>query len=107
MRSKPNDQAMAEMYRDDPAFALELVNQILADGDQEELLIVLRQMALAFGGMQRVAEQARLNPTQLYRTLSPKGNPALSSLLAILRAMGLRLAVAPLAQAAPAPVRMG
>lgn len=47
MRSKPNDQAMAEMYRDDPAFALELVNQILADGDQEELLIVLRQMALA------------------------------------------------------------
>ncbi|WP_445658717.1 helix-turn-helix domain-containing transcriptional regulator [Achromobacter sp. NCFB-sbj8-Ac1-l] len=107
MRSKPNDQAMAEMYRDDPAFALELVNQILADGDQEELLIVLRQMALAFGGMQMVAEQARLNPTQLYRTLSPKGNPALSSLLAILRAMGLRLAVAPLAQAAPAPVRMG
>lgn len=107
MRSKPNDQAMAEMYRDDPAFALELVNQILADGDQEELLIVLRQMALAFGGMQRVAEQARLNPTQLYRTLSPKGNPALSSLLAILRAMGLRLAVAPLAEAAPAPVRMG
>lgn len=99
MRSKPNDQAMAEMYRDDPAFALELVNQILADGDQEELLIVLRQMALAFGGMQMVAEQARLNPTQLYRTLSPKGNPALSSLLAILRAMGLRLAVAPLAQA--------
>ena len=107
MRSKPNDQAMAEMYRDDPAFALELVNQILADGDQEELLIVLRQMALAFGGMQRVAEQARLNPTQLYRTLSPKGNPALSSLLAILRAMGLRLPVAPLAEAAPAPVRMG
>lgn len=107
MRSKPNDQAMAEMYRDDPAFALELVNQILADGDQEELLIVLRQMALAFGGMQMVAEQARLNPTQLYRTLSPKGNPALSSLLAILRAMGLRLAVAPLAQTAPAPVRMG
>ncbi|WP_025140945.1 DNA-binding protein [Achromobacter sp. DH1f] len=107
MRSRANEEAMAEMYRDDPAFALELVNQILADGDQEELLIVLRQMALAFGGMQMVAEQARLNPTQLYRTLSPKGNPALSSLLAILRAMGLRLAVAPLAQAAPAPVRMG
>lgn len=107
MRSKPNDQAMAEMYRADPAFALELVNQILADGDQEELLVMLRQMALAFGGMQMVAEQAQLNPTQLYRTLSPKGNPALNSLLAILKAMGLRLAVVPLSQAAPAPVRMG
>jgi len=33
---------------------------------------------------------------QLYRTLSPKGNPALNSLLAILKAMGLRLAVQPL-----------
>ncbi len=63
------------------------------------LLIVLRQMAQAFGGVQAVAEQAHLNPTQLYRTLSPKGNPALSSLSAILKAMGLRLAVQPLASA--------
>jgi len=46
-----------------------------------------------------VAEQAHLNPTQLYRTLSPKGNPALNSLTAILKTMGLRLAVQPLASA--------
>lgn len=97
MKSKPNDEVMAELYRDDPAFALGVINSILEDGDQAELLIVLRQMAQAFGGVQAVAEQAHLNPTQLYRTLSPKGNPALSSLSAILRAMGLRLAVQPLA----------
>ncbi len=96
MKSKPNDEAMAELYREDPAFALEVINGILEDGDQAELLIVLRQMAQAFGGVQAVAEQAHLNPTQLYRTLSPKGNPALSSLSAILKAMGLRLAVQPL-----------
>ena len=97
MKSKPNDAAMAELYRDDPALALELINGILEDGNQAELLIVLRQMAQAFGGVQAVAEQAHLNPTQLYRTLSPKGNPALSSLSAILKAMGLRLAVQRLA----------
>ena len=96
MKSKPNDEAMAELYRNDPALALELINSILEDGEQAELLIVLRQMAQAFGGVQAVAEQAHLNPTQLYRTLSPKGNPALSSLSAILKAMGLRLAVQPL-----------
>lgn len=96
MKSKPHDEAMAEMYRDDPALALGVINDILADGDQAELLIVLRQMAQAFGGVQAVAEQAHLNPTQLYRTLSPKGNPALSSLSAILKAMGMRLAVQPL-----------
>ncbi|EGP44356.1 DNA-binding protein [Achromobacter insuavis] len=97
---------MVEVYRSDPALALATLNEILADGDQGELLVVLRQMTQAFGGMQAVAEQARLNPTQLYRTLSPKGNPSLASLLAILRAMGLRLAVMPLADAA-VPVRMG
>ena len=97
MRSKPHDDAMAELYRNDPALALEVINAILADGEQAELMTVLRQLAQAAGGVQAVAEQARLNPTQLYRTLSPKGNPALNSLTAILKAMGLRLEVHPLA----------
>lgn len=95
MRSRSHDEAMAALYRSDPTLALDIINDILADGDQAELLIVLRQMAQAFGGVQVVAEQAHLNPTQLYRTLSPKGNPALSSLSAILKAMGMRLAVQP------------
>ncbi|WP_454669837.1 helix-turn-helix domain-containing transcriptional regulator [Achromobacter kerstersii] len=96
MKSRPHDEAMAELYRDDPALAVELINSVLQDGDQAELLIALRQLTLAFGGVQAVAAQAQLNPTQLYRTLSPKGNPALSSLTSILKAMGLRLAVEPL-----------
>jgi len=96
MRSRTHDDAMAELYRSDPALALDVINGILEDGDQAELLTVLRQLAQAFGGVQAVAEQAQLNPTQLYRTLSSKGNPALSSLSAILKTMGLRLAVQPL-----------
>jgi probable addiction module antidote protein len=104
MKSRPHDEAMAELYRSDPALALEVINSILADGDQNELLLVLRQLAQAFGGVQAVAEQAHLNPTQLYRTLSPKGNPALDSLTAILKAMGLRLAVQPLISSSPTHV---
>lgn len=95
MKDRPHDEAMAEMYRDDPEYALLLLNRILADGDQGELLIALRQMAKAFGGMQTVAAKAQLNPTQLYRTLSPEGNPSLSGFSAILKAMGLRLAIEP------------
>jgi probable addiction module antidote protein len=97
MPTKNHDDAMAELYRTDPEFAREVINSILADenGDQGELLIVLRQMAKAFGGLQAVAEQASLNPTQIYRTLSPDGNPALSSFSAIVRAMGMRLSVEP------------
>ena len=99
MRSRPHDEAMAELYRSDPALALEVINNILAEGDQAELMTVLRQLAQTVGGVQAVAEQAHLNPTQLYRTLSPKGNPALNNLTAILKTMGLRLAVQPLASA--------
>jgi DNA-binding phage protein len=47
-----------------------------------------------------LASKVNLNPTQLYRTLSPQGNPGLSSLMAILRALGLHLAVRPLGEQA-------
>ena len=100
--ARAHDDGMAERYRDDPAFALELINNILADGEHGELLAVLRQLTRAFGGVPAVAQAAKLNPTQLYRTLSPEGNPSLSTLTAILDAMGLRLAVEP-KQPFPAP----
>ena len=93
MRDINHDDAMAGLFAEDPAYAIEMLNSILEDGEQGELLVVLRQMAKAFGGVQKVAEKASLNPTQLYRTLSSEGNPELSSLTAILKAMGLRLAI--------------
>jgi probable addiction module antidote protein len=93
MNDRTHDEAMAELFREDPAYAQQLLNDILKEGEQAELLIALRQMTKAFGGMQSVAEKANLNPTQLYRTLSETGNPELRSLTAILKAMGLRLAV--------------
>ncbi len=93
MSTRNHDDAMVEAYRNDPELARQVINTILEDGDQGELLIALRQMAKAFGGIQSVAEQAQLNPTQLYRTLSAEGNPALSSFSAILKAMGMRLSV--------------
>ena len=93
MRDRNHDEAMAELFKEDPAYAVKLLNSILEDGEQGELLIALRQMTKAFGGVQDVAEKANLNPTQLYRTLSAEGNPELRSLSAVLKAMGLRLAV--------------
>jgi probable addiction module antidote protein len=95
MNDRTHDEAMAELLRDDPDYAVQLLNSILEDGDQSELLIALRQMTKAFGGVRAVAETANLSPTQLYRTLSPTGNPVLSNLSATLKAMGLRLAVQP------------
>jgi probable addiction module antidote protein len=95
MRDRAHDEAMAELFQENPAYALELLNSILEDGESGELLIALRQLTKAFGGMQQVAEKANLNPAQLARTLSEADNQALSSLTAVLKAMGLRLTIEP------------
>ena len=95
-RSRSHEQATIESFRRDPQFAAEYLNAILEDGDQEELMTALRYMAKAFGGVSRLAEEAELNATTLYRTLSPQGNPELRSLRALLKALGMRLAVQPL-----------
>jgi len=99
LKTKPfrhHEEATIESFRNDPEFAAEYLNAILADGDREELLLALRYMANAFGGVTKLAEKAELNATSLYRTLSQKGNPELKSLTALLKVMGMRLAVQPL-----------
>ncbi|SCX04481.1 helix-turn-helix domain-containing transcriptional regulator [Agrobacterium rosae] len=101
MKDRSHDDAMTDLFRDDPELAAATLDAILADGDQGELMVTLRQMANAFGGVPHVAKAADLNPTQLYRTLSSTGNPELRSLTAILRSMGLRLAIQPLASSVP------
>jgi probable addiction module antidote protein len=95
-KSKSHAEATIESFRNDPAFAAEYLNSVLEDGDQAELMTALRYMASAFGGVPALAEETSLNATTLYRTLSPQGNPELRSLSAILKAMGMRLAVQPL-----------
>lgn len=44
MKDRCHDEAMAEMFKEAPAFAVELVNSILDDGDQDDLQIAFRQM---------------------------------------------------------------
>ncbi|MFN7777692.1 MAG: addiction module antidote protein [Betaproteobacteria bacterium] len=88
-------QLSAEALRADPELAARFLNDALAEGLPEDLLIALRQLARARGGMRALARETDLNENQLYRTLSEKGNPELRSLTAVLGALGLRLAVAP------------
>lgn len=96
MKDRSHDDAMAELFLKDPSVAADLLDEILEDGDQAELMTVLRQLTKAFGGVPAVAGRAGLNKTQAYRTLSPDGNPTVTSLLAILKAMGLRMAIKPI-----------
>lgn len=58
-------------------------------------LLALRTVAEAYGGLGAVAAEAGISRETLYRTLSPKGNPTLKTLLAVLKAVGMRLSVEP------------
>jgi len=57
-------------------------------------LLALRAVAEAYGGLGAVAAQAGISRESLYRALSPKGNPTLKTLIAVLKTLGLRLSVA-------------
>ena len=94
--SRPYDEVIAEVLREDPEFAAFYLNEVIRDGDQAELLSLLRKVANAGGGIAKIAETAGLNKTSLYRMLSDKGNPELRSFLAILAAAGLRMQIEPI-----------
>ncbi|MCH9644100.1 MAG: transcriptional regulator [Gammaproteobacteria bacterium] len=64
------------------------------DGDTEALLIAFRDVAKAQGGIAKLAEKAQLHPKTLYRTLSSKGNPKLSTLGKLLSGLGFHLVIA-------------
>jgi len=76
----------------DPDEAAAYLNAALEENDQEVFLLALRDIAEARGFAQ-IAQNAVLNRENLYRMLSASGNPQLSSLNALLRSVGLRLAV--------------
>jgi probable addiction module antidote protein len=90
-----HDDAVVRELRDDPALAAEYLRAAIADTDEPRVLLVaLRQLAQAHG-MPAVARRAKIERESLYRALSSKGNPRLSTLVAILRGVGLALSIEP------------
>jgi len=96
---RTHEEATIEMFKHDPELAAEYLNSVLEDGDESDLMLALRTLSKAFGGVQEIAKQAEVNAHTLYRTLSEQGNPELKTLSSILRAMGMRLAVQPITHA--------
>lgn len=77
-----------------PVEAAAYLNAALEVGSQEVFLLALRDIAAA-RGLSRLARASALNRENLYRVLSDKGNPQLSSLQSLLASLGLKLAVEP------------
>ena len=93
-----HEREVAEL-REDRELAVEYLKaamESLDDPDNRAAgLLGLRTVGEAYSGMGAVAAGAGISRESLYRTLSPKGNPTLKTLLAVLKAVGMRLSVEP------------
>ncbi len=85
--------------RGDRVLAVEYLKVAMSSLDNPEDrgagLLALRTVAEAYGGLGQVAAEAGISRESLYRALSAKGNPTLKTLLAVLKALGMRLSVEP------------
>ncbi len=79
----------AEHIRDDADVAA-YVEAALEDGDHRVVAAVLGDIARA-KGMTQVARDAGLGRESLYKSLSSDGNPEFSTVLRVLKALGIRL----------------
>jgi len=96
-RSRNYQDMLIEALKD-PKEALGYLNAILEecqDCDEKEaqklLLSALNNIAQAQGGITKLSKKSGLGRESLYKTLSPKGNPKLTTLTNVIHAMGFDL----------------
>lgn len=78
-----------------PEFAAEYFNAALEEGDMGVILLAVKNLVEANGGMSKIAEMTGLNRESLYRALSEDGNPKLSTFYKVLHAVGMKLIATP------------
>lgn len=76
-----------------PADIAAYLDAYLEDGTTEELLRALSTIARS-RGMTALARDTGISREALYRAFSDTGNPTLDTLLRVMKALGVRLAVA-------------
>jgi probable addiction module antidote protein len=87
VKTEPFDPAQ---YLTSPESQTDLLNDALATGDASYVAHALGVIARA-RGMTEIAREAGVTREALYRSLSEDGDPRLTTLLGVMRALGVRL----------------
>ena len=88
----------ASEHLDSDEMVAAYLQAVLEEGDPSQIAGAIGTIAKA-KGMSQIANETGLSRQSLYRALGDGGNPELSTLLKVLRALGLRLAVQPAGRA--------
>lgn len=70
----------------------EYLNQVLADGDLEELKRALLYISKSYG-VEKIAKKANLNRESFYKIFKPNSKPRFDTISKILRAFDMNLSV--------------
>ena len=92
MKLRKFEDHLQEMLQDSE-FAVDYLQTALKDGGIEEFLYALREVAIAQGGVQKVAEESQRGRESLYKSLSKQGNPRIKTVEDVLHTLGMRIAV--------------
>lgn len=79
-------------YLDNKEMITEYLNNVLEEGDNDDIIIAIGHIAKAIG-MTRIAEESGLSRTSLYKALSEGSKPQFETIMKVLKAIGGQLQV--------------
>ena len=98
MKKRPTTSYQEDLIKElrKPKEAIAYLNAALMDEDPRIFLLALKNVLEAQGhSLADVAKDTSLNRENLYRMLSKRGNPKLTSIIPVLQSIGLNLAIQP------------
>ena len=81
-------------YLDSNEMIAEYLNAILEDGDENEIITAIGNIAKAIG-MTKIAEETGLSRPSLYKALSDGAKPQFGTIMKVLKAVGGQIQVNP------------
>jgi probable addiction module antidote protein len=96
VKLKSFDEVFSKGFSD-PEFVREYLEAALEENGIQSFLVALQNTIRATEGMTKTAEIAGVGRESLYKSLSESGNPQIETVDKILRQIGLRFSVTPLA----------
>jgi probable addiction module antidote protein len=93
--SVKHDESVIQELKNNPRLAAAYLQAAVEDSEEPAVLLVALRHVAAAQGMREVARRSQVERESLYRALSPKGNPRLSTVIAVLHSLDLCLRVEP------------
>ena len=82
-------------YLDNNEMIAEYLNTVLEEGNNDEIVTAIGHIAKAIG-MTKIAEDTGLSRPSLYKALSNGAKPQFSTIVKVLRAVGVQIRINPI-----------